>query len=148
MGGPWIVQEGYLLYKPEAVASPRAVAASALRGGKLPQLVERYVVLTMNRKLEFFDGADPDARSRVDAAHLVGFCGWDGDGLLKADSYGLELKVDKRRASPRMFLAAFNRLDLEKWCRAFVGTFTGLFRGALAHSVARGLCLLVVDACC
>jgi hypothetical protein len=56
----------------------------------------------------------------------VGFCGWDGDGLLKADAYGLELKVDKRRAGPRMFLAAFNRLDLEKWCRAFVGACVGV----------------------
>lgn len=116
MKGAWVVHEGYLQVKAERAGSP---LGSALR--QAPALAERYVVLSVNRKLEFFDAADPEARARVDAAHLVGFCGWDGDGLLKADAYGLELRVDKHRGGPRMLLAAFNRLDLEKWCRAFVG---------------------------
>ncbi|KAG6604586.1 px domain containing protein [Phytophthora cinnamomi] len=122
-GGSWVVQEGFLLVKRDEAASPRAESANppqwkpAMGGGR--GLKEFYVVLTMNRKLEFFDGSDADTRSKVDSAYLLGFAGWDGDGLLKADSYGLELKVE-RHAQPRMHLAAFNRVDQEKWCRGFM----------------------------
>ncbi|KAI9979601.1 hypothetical protein PInf_028705 [Phytophthora infestans] len=121
-GGSWVVQEGFLLCKRDDPASPRS-------GGTKPPnwkptissktLKELYVVLTMNRKLEFFDGSDIETRSKVDSAYLQGFGGWDGDGLLKVDSYGLELKVE-RNAKSRMHLAAFNRVDLEKWCRGFM----------------------------
>ncbi|GMF16417.1 unnamed protein product [Phytophthora fragariaefolia] len=110
-GGSWVVHEGFLLVQRAEVASPRAMGGRGLR--------ELYVVLTMNRKLEFFDGSDADTRARVDAAYLLGFAGWDGDGLLKADAYGLEIKVE-RHAKPRMHLAAFNRVDQEKWCRGFM----------------------------
>ncbi|KAG2776752.1 hypothetical protein JG687_00005261 [Phytophthora cactorum] len=121
-GGSWVVQEGFLLCKRDGSASPRS------EGGKPPNwkptassksLKELYVVLTMNRKLEFFDGSDAETRNKVDSAYLQGFGGWDGDGLLKVDSYGLELKVE-RNAKSRMHLAAFNRVDLEKWCRGFM----------------------------
>ncbi|KAF1781221.1 WH2 domain [Phytophthora cactorum] len=114
--GSWVVQEGFLLCKRDGSASPRS------EGGKPPNwkptassksLKELYVVLTMNRKLEFFDGSDAETRNKVDSAYLQGFGGWDGDGLLKVDSYGLELKVE-RNAKSRMHLAAFNRVDLEK----------------------------------
>ncbi|KAH7463208.1 uncharacterized protein KRP23_13420 [Phytophthora ramorum] len=106
-GGSWVVQEGFLLCKRDGAASPR-------KG-----LQELYVVLSMNRKLEFFDGSDAATRAKQDSAYLLGFAGWDGDGLLKVDAYGLELKVE-RCARPRMFLAAFNRVDQEKWCRGFM----------------------------
>ncbi|EEY59318.1 uncharacterized protein PITG_22328, partial [Phytophthora infestans T30-4] len=115
--GLWVVQEGFLLCKRDDPASLRS-------GGTKPPnwkptissktLKELYVVLTMNRKLEFFDGSDIETRSKVDSAYLQGFGGWDGDGLLKVDSYGLELKVE-RNAKSRMHLAAFNRVDLIFW---------------------------------
>ncbi|KAL3656317.1 hypothetical protein V7S43_018809 [Phytophthora oleae] len=121
--GSWVVQEGFLLYKRDGALSPRS------EGAKPPNwkptsssnkgLKELYVVLTMNRKLEFFDSSDAETRNKVDSAYLQGFAGWDGDGLLKVDSYGLELKVE-RNAKSRMHLAAFNRVDLEKWCRGFI----------------------------
>ncbi|OWZ10422.1 hypothetical protein PHMEG_00016730, partial [Phytophthora megakarya] len=110
-GGSWVVQEGFLLCKRDE--------ARAEGNYKPTSLTELYVVLTMNRKLEFFDANDVESRNKVDAAYLQGFAGWDGDGLLKVDSYGLELKVE-RNAKPRMHLAAFNRVDLEKWLRGFM----------------------------
>jgi hypothetical protein len=116
MGAHWIVQEGYLQIK----------AGGHESGGHgvlhRAALVERYVVLYMNRKMEMFESSTKDPAHRVDACYLRAFCGWDGEGLLKAgESYGLELKLEKH-ANTRMFVAAFNRLDLEKWCRGFVGT--------------------------
>ncbi|KAG7391736.1 hypothetical protein PHYPSEUDO_003811 [Phytophthora pseudosyringae] len=119
-GGSWVVHEGFLLCKREAAASPRREGAHppswkpAIKG-----LQELYVVLTMNRKLEFFEGSDAGTRAKVDSAYLLGFAGWDGDGLLKVDAYGLELKVE-RSSKARMHLAAFNRVDLDKWCRGFM----------------------------
>ncbi|CAH0480511.1 unnamed protein product [Peronospora belbahrii] len=90
-------------------------------------LQELYVVLRMNRKLEFYDtrSASSDisdhitSGNKIESVYLQGFAGWDGDGLLKIDSYGLELKVESNIKS-RMHLAAFNRVDLEKWCRGFI----------------------------
>ncbi|KAE9047912.1 hypothetical protein PR002_g778 [Phytophthora rubi] len=116
-GGSWVVQEGFLLVKRDGAASPRAKPPQwkPSTGG----LKELYVVLSMNRKLEFFDGSDAETGNKVELAYLLGFAGWDGDGLLKADAYGLELKVE-RNAKPRMHLAAFNRVDQEKWCRGFM----------------------------
>jgi hypothetical protein len=129
-GGSWVVHEGLLLCKREGAASPRDMGHL-----KPPnKLQELYVVLTMNRKLEFFDGSDAATRSKVDSAYLLGFAGWDGDGLLKADPYGLELKVE-RHAQPRMFLAAFNRVDLDKWCRGFVAVLDP--RSAAGEEVRR-----------
>ncbi|KAF4322318.1 hypothetical protein JM18_003408 [Phytophthora kernoviae] len=125
-GGSWIVQEGYLLCRHDKPAANAPTNGSATRpphwkpplsGSK--DLKELYVVLAMNRKMEFFDASDAATRSRVDSAYIQGFCGWDGDGLLKVDAYGLELKVE-RNARSRMYLAAFNRVDLEKWCRGFM----------------------------
>ncbi|TDH72982.1 hypothetical protein CCR75_002077 [Bremia lactucae] len=87
--------------------------------GNVQSLHELYVVLTMNRKLEFFDNSDAETRNKIDGGYLMGFGGWDGNGLLKVDSYGLELKVE-RNVKPRMHLAALNRVDLEKWCRGFM----------------------------
>ncbi|ETI47056.1 hypothetical protein F443_08660 [Phytophthora nicotianae P1569] len=121
-GGSWVVQEGFLLCRRDGVASPHSAGARPLNGKPTVSskgLTEIYVVLTMNRKLEFFDGSDGETRNKVDTAYLLGFGGWDGDGLLKVDSYGLELKVE-RNAKSRMHLAAFNRVDLEKWCRGFM----------------------------
>lgn len=158
MGGPWVVQEGYLLYKQDDVASvhpssPRAAAAAAAVGaapnaqmllhpfknGLLPAhmgsssinssklLVERYFVLYMNRKLEIYDSNLEDTRRKIgETRYVSAFAGWDGNGLLKVgESYGLEVKVDSKpnssgRHTTSMFVAAFNRLDLEKWCRGLV----------------------------
>ncbi|KAI9920644.1 hypothetical protein PsorP6_000984 [Peronosclerospora sorghi] len=125
-GGSWVVQEGFLLRKRDEPAPLHPVEGTS-RGGKWrssktgspDDLQEVYVVLTMNRKLEFFDGSDAALRQKVDSAYLQGFAGWDGDGRLKVNAYGLELKVE-RNATSRMYLAALNRLDLEKWCRGFM----------------------------
>uniref|UniRef100_A0AAV1TMS3 PX domain-containing protein n=1 Tax=Peronospora matthiolae TaxID=2874970 RepID=A0AAV1TMS3_9STRA len=132
--GSWVVHEGFLLCKEEENAAAQdassdvpkrlplmgtsrtsaSTSASATRG-----LTALYVVLTLNRKLEFFDTSEAATRTRVDAASLQGFAGWDGDGRLQVPAYGLELKVE-RNVNSRMHLAAFNRVDLEKWCRAFM----------------------------
>ncbi|KAL7997395.1 putative Phox domain, WH2 domain, PX domain superfamily protein [Plasmopara halstedii] len=117
-GGSWVVQEGFLLCKrDEDVLTSNEVTTKPV--GNVNGLTELYVVLTMNRKLEFFDSSDVETRNKVDGAYLIGFGAWDGDSLYKVDSYGLELKVE-RNAKSRMHLAAFNRVDLEKWCRGFM----------------------------
>lgn len=124
MGAPWVVHEGYVLCRP-----PDGAAAAR-------KLVERYAVLYINRKLEFFEAGPPplgaageqsSERRRVGDALFVGaFAGWDGAGLLKAgEAYGLELRVDPKphgsgRHTTSLCVAAFNRVDLEKWCRALV----------------------------
>ncbi|CAI5709582.1 unnamed protein product [Hyaloperonospora brassicae] len=112
--GSWVVHEGFLLC-PQHDES----AQSTARGTTSRGFTELYVVLTLNRKLEFFDACDAATRTRVDAACLKGFAGWDGDGLLQVHAYGLALKVE-RNAKSRMHLAALNRVDLDKWCRAFM----------------------------
>ncbi|CAI5747253.1 unnamed protein product [Peronospora destructor] len=118
--GSWVVQEGFLLCKrDETVSDVRAPNRTPTRTGNRENLEEVYVVLTMNRKLEFFDGSDAATRNKIQSVYLEGFAGWDGDGVLKADSYGLELKVE-RHSKSRMHLVAFNRIDLEKWCRGFM----------------------------
>ncbi|KAF1334472.1 Px domain containing protein, partial [Globisporangium splendens] len=142
MGGPWVVLEGFLLFKQPADApppsspspsSPTHAPSLLLRsplhphGGAKP-LTERYFVLYMNRKLEMFDSNDETTRRKLgDTQYVAAFAGWDGHGLLKAgESYGLELKVDSKPNGSRhhdptsLFVAAFNRLDLEKWCRGLV----------------------------
>ncbi|KAJ0410745.1 hypothetical protein ATCC90586_006848 [Pythium insidiosum] len=110
MGGQWIVHEGYL-NRHQAVSGhlhlPHAL------------LVERYFVLYLNRKLEIYETNAKD-ESRMESCYVRGFCGWDGHGVLKAgESYGLELKLDKH-PQDRIQVAAFNRLDLERWCRGFM----------------------------
>jgi hypothetical protein len=46
-----------------------------------------------------------------------GFCQWEGRGVLPLDSYGLELQLKDKKS---IYIAAENRLDLERWCRALV----------------------------
>ncbi|KDO28042.1 hypothetical protein SPRG_20204 [Saprolegnia parasitica CBS 223.65] len=46
-----------------------------------------------------------------------GFCQWEGLGVLPLDSYGLELQLKDKRS---LYVAAENRLDLERWCRALI----------------------------
>ncbi|CAI5723247.1 unnamed protein product [Peronospora effusa] len=120
--GSWIVQEGFLLYKRDDTKvqthHPTPTRATRTTDNRT-NLEELYVVLTMNRKLDFFNESDPATRNKIHSVYLQGFAGWDGDGLLTADSYGLELKVERHMKS-RMHLAAFNRIDLEKWCRGFM----------------------------
>lgn len=129
-GGQWVVHEGFVLCKFEdpsggsggEAGSPTAAALlspSRMWKPAAVPLVERYIVLSMNRKMELFDNNMPD-RKKLDQAYVLGFCGWDGAGLLKADSYGLELKLERHALASRMYLAAFNRLDLDKWCRGFL----------------------------
>lgn len=156
MGAPWVVHEGYVLVRPppSQQASPPSPGSSPTRTGAAlhmlvpnglhhthkTKLIERYVVIYMNRKLEFYEAATPspsiatdtdangaaDRRRVGDALYVTAFAGWDGDGLLKVgESYGLELKVDRKphasgRNTTSLFVAAFNRVDLEKWCRALV----------------------------
>jgi hypothetical protein len=129
MGGHWAVNEGYLRSKFEGGDhhvrdTVHTAVAKVLHH---PTLVERYFVLYMNRKLEIFENSSKERR--VDSCYLCGFSGWDGDGLLKAgESYGLELKLEKH-AEGRMFVAAFNRLDLDKWCRGYVGKLVCVWVG-------------------
>uniref|UniRef100_K3WZU2 PH domain-containing protein n=1 Tax=Globisporangium ultimum (strain ATCC 200006 / CBS 805.95 / DAOM BR144) TaxID=431595 RepID=K3WZU2_GLOUD len=139
MGGPWVVREGFLLFKQPADAPPPSSPSPSspthahllLRTPLHPHakpLTERYFVLYMNRKLEMFDSNDETTRRKLgETQYVVAFAGWDGNGLLKAgESYGLELKVDAKPNGSRhhdptsLFIAAFNRLDLEKWCRGLV----------------------------
>jgi hypothetical protein len=115
MGGSYVIQEGYLLYKYED--EEHHISLGWKHTGRLQ---ERYFVLSMNRKMEIYENSNKE--KQVDSANIVGFCAWDGGGLLKVDSYGVELKVE-RSAHKKMFLAAYNRLDLEKWCKAFLGQF-------------------------
>ncbi|KAF0684035.1 Aste57867_23956 [Aphanomyces stellatus] len=42
---------------------------------------------------------------------------WEGRGVLPLDSYGLELQLKDKKS---IFVAAENRLDLDRWCRALV----------------------------
>lgn len=168
MRAPWVVHEGYLLCKPQEAAthSPtHAADAHADASGSSPQqlllhpfkngglslhatnasskkLVERYVVLYMNRKMEVFEATPLPAGTKVtdeageavevhrvrvgEPVYVSAFAGWDGSGLLKVgESYGLELRVDPKphgsgRNTTSMHVAAFNRVDLDKWCRAIV----------------------------
>ena len=121
--GSWVVQEGFLLCKQDEAASEVPTChRTSHPTGRRPCLEEVYVVLTRNRKLDFFRGSDAATREKIESAYVQGFAGWDGDGLLAADAYGLELKVE-RHPKARIQLAAFNRVDLEKWCRGFVGTY-------------------------
>ena len=64
-----------------------------------------------------FSNAEKTQRTNV--FDIYGFCQWKGDGLLSIDSYGLELKTS---STSSIYVAAFNRLDLENWSRAFMGT--------------------------
>ncbi|DAZ96509.1 TPA: hypothetical protein N0F65_008060 [Lagenidium giganteum] len=117
----WVVNEGYALCKFDSASSPTdAGMVGSPRQWLSPRaskLAELYVVLTIKRKLEFYENNTKS--TRVDSAYVQAFCGWDGAGLLKADSYGLELKLEKHKQQ-RMYMVAFNRLDLDKWCRAFL----------------------------
>ncbi|TMW65943.1 hypothetical protein Poli38472_003708 [Pythium oligandrum] len=109
MGGHWIVNEGVLRRKADAATSMVPHRAA---------FADRFFVLYMNRKMEVFENEKKE--HRVESFYLQGFSGWDGEGLLKANElYGLELKLEKH-AQSRMYVAAYNRLDLEKWCRGFV----------------------------
>ncbi|TYZ63219.1 hypothetical protein PybrP1_013054 [[Pythium] brassicae (nom. inval.)] len=125
MGAPWVVHEGYLLCRPPD-ATATAIGTTGSR-----KLLERYVVLYVNRKVEFFEAAAPETadaerRHAGDALFVGAFAGWDGAGLLKVgEAYGLELRVDPKphgsgRHTTSLCVAAFNRVDLEKWCRALM----------------------------
>lgn len=166
MRAPWVVHEGYLLCKPQEISGALSTTHAGVHAdGNGPQqlllhpfknglhlhtttaanskkLIERYIVLYMNRKMEIFEAAplpsgtttaageeEPTEvrRTRVGEPVYVGaFAGWDGSGLLKVgESYGLELRVDPKphgsgRNTTSMHVAAFNRVDLDKWCRAIV----------------------------
>ncbi|GLE05480.1 hypothetical protein PINS_up014503 [Pythium insidiosum] len=110
MGGQWVVHEGYL--------NQHHAATGHLHLPHAP-LVERYFVLYLNRKLEIYESNAKDV-AHMESCYVRGFCGWDGHGVLKAgESYGLELKLDKY-PQDRIQVAAFNRLDLERWCRGFM----------------------------
>lgn len=128
MGPPWVVHEGYLLCRPPDATATTTNDISATGSRKL---LERYVVLYVNRKMEFFEAAAPEPvdseRKRVSDTLFVGaFAGWDGAGLLRAgEAYGLELRVDPKphgsgRHTTSLCVAAFNRVDLDKWVRALV----------------------------
>ena len=59
---------------------------------------------------------------------VMGFCAWtDASSILRTPlEYGLELKTrdsdDARSSSSHHFIAAYNRLDLEGWTRAFMAS--------------------------
>ena len=118
--GSWVVHEGFLLC-PQRDATAHGTTSTGHTPSAPSGFTELYAVLTLKRKLEFYDACDAATRTRVDAACLKGFAAWDGDGLLQVHAYGLTLKVE-RKAHSRMHVAALNRVDLDKWCRAFVGT--------------------------
>ncbi|RHX98486.1 hypothetical protein DYB36_006843 [Aphanomyces astaci] len=98
------VHEGYLQW----------LAASA--GG----LQTQYCQLSWSCQLRMYP-TETAAASGVGGRpfSIRGFCKWEGRGVLPLDSYGIELQV-KDKGQSSIYLAAENRLDLERWCRAFV----------------------------
>ncbi|ETV81731.1 hypothetical protein H257_05324 [Aphanomyces astaci] len=98
------VHEGYLQW----------LAASA--GG----LQTQYCQLSWSCQLRMYP-TETAAASGVGGRpfSIRGFCKWEGRGVLPLDSYGIELQL-KDKGQSSIYLAAENRLDLERWCRAFV----------------------------
>ena len=73
------------------------------------KFVERYAEL-VGRKLSLFTSKGMENPCIV--YDVLGFCKWTGD------EYGLELKTST--PNQNILVAAFNRLDLEKWSRGIL----------------------------
>lgn len=123
-----LLHEGYVKWLPPTLpgsSSPtklKKIGKAAFHSG--PKLVDRYCEL-IGRNLIMYSNIDK--AQRTNTFDIYGFCQWKGDGLLSIDSYGLELKTS---SSTSIYIAAYNRLDLENWCRAFMGKTKALrFKG-------------------
>lgn len=111
-----ILQEGYLqYYLPDSYLSEHDKKHYLRKMGK-SQLEEACCVLYEDRELRMF--ASADKTKVLHRLRITGFCKWDGNGIKNADNYGLELKTNL----DNVFVVAYNRKDLDDWCRGLVGT--------------------------
>ncbi|OQS00953.1 hypothetical protein ACHHYP_02082 [Achlya hypogyna] len=96
------VHEGYLRWLPPAAGA----------------LQVQFCQLSWSCQLRLFP-SESAAETGVGATtfSVRGFCQWEGLGVLPLDSYGLELQLKDKKS---LYVAAENRLDLERWCRAFI----------------------------
>ncbi|OQS06385.1 hypothetical protein THRCLA_01568 [Thraustotheca clavata] len=83
-----------------------------LSGGTL---VLRYCQLSWSCQLRMY--ASHTDLSSGTTFSVRGFCQWASNGVLPLDSYGLELQLKDKSS---IYVAAENRLDLERWCRSFI----------------------------
>ncbi|EQC25453.1 hypothetical protein SDRG_16672 [Saprolegnia diclina VS20] len=96
------VHEGYLQWLPPAAGV----------------LQVQFCQLSWSSQLRMFAPESTASHGAGATTYSVrGFCQWEGLGVLPLDSYGLELQLKDKRS---LYVAAENRLDLERWCRALI----------------------------
>nr|CCA19326.1 conserved hypothetical protein [Albugo laibachii Nc14] len=124
MGKSWIVREGYLQLRVDGKNSQNEAKSASARTKEEDVsyfLADHYFVLQFDRKIQIFQTNRKENLTKT--VYVQAFSGWDGDTLLKLDSYGIEILCTNRTKEQNtlsLYMAAHNRRDLMQWCRAFV----------------------------